>query len=108
MREHGYTALPPFPACKKQAAPEVSFDLRVADGWLTGAEIAAHLSTDCRKVLALQPFGCLPGHVCGRGQYAALMRRLGKGRLVTVDTDASGSRALFYDRVKLLVDIEAE
>ena len=66
-----------------------------------GRELARH-----RKVLAIQPFGCLPGHVCGRGQYAALMRRLGKGRLVTADTDASGARALFYDRVKLLTDID--
>ena len=39
-------------------------------------------------------------------EYAALMRRLGKGRLVTADTDASGARALFYDRVKLLTDID--
>ena len=104
LRGQGYAALPPFPAFKAQAAPYISFDLRVADGWLTGAEIVAHLNAGCQKVLAVQPFGCLPGHVCGRGQYAALMRRLGRGMLVSVDTDASGARALFYDRVKLLVD----
>ena len=40
------------------------------------------------------------------GAHPALMRRLGKGRLVTADTDASGSRAMFYDRVKLLTDID--
>ena len=106
LKENGFTALPPFPAFKKTAAPYINFDLRVADGWLTGAEIVNHLHAGCRKVLAIQPFGCLPGHVCGRGQYAALMRRLGKGRLVTADTDASGARALFYDRVKLLTDID--
>lgn len=106
LRDHGFSALPPFRAFKAQAAPYVSFDLRVADGWLTGAEIVNHLNTDCKKVLALQPFGCLPGHVCGRGQYPPLIRKLGTGRLVSVDVDASGSRALFYDRVKLLIDTE--
>ena len=106
LRDHGFSALPDFPAFKEQAAPYVSFDLRVADGWLIGAEIVGHLRAGCGKVLAVQPFGCLPGHVCGRGQYPPLLRKLGKGRLVSVDVDASASRAMFYDRVKLLIDTE--
>lgn len=60
----------------------------MADGWLIGAECAAHIHAGCHRVLAMQPFGCLPNHVCGRGQYAALLRRLGRGKVVSVDLDA--------------------
>lgn len=106
LADYGYATLPPFAAFKAQAAPYINFDLKVADGWLIGAEIVAHLNTDCEKVLAVQPFGCLPGHVCGRGQYPPLIRKLGQGKLVSVDTDSSGSRAAFYNRVKLLLDMK--
>ena len=105
LSDQGFSALPPFHAFKDQAEKYISLDLRVADGWLIGGEIVAHLNAGCDKVLAVQPFGCLPGHVCGRGQYPALIRRLGRGKLVSVDTDSSGSRAAFYNRVRLLLDM---
>ena len=105
LSDHGFSALPPFAEFKARTADYLCLDLRVADGWLIGGEIVAHLNAGCGKVLAVQPFGCLPGHVCGRGQYPYLIRRLGKGKLVSVDTDSSGSRAAFYNRVRLLLDM---
>ena len=96
----------PFPAFQREAADWISQTLRVADGWLIGAECAAHIHAGCHRVLAMQPFGCLPNHVCGRGQYAALLRRLGRGKVVSVDLDASLPRLLVYNRVKLLLEGE--
>ena len=90
----------------REAADWISQTLRVADGWLIGAECAAHIHAGCHRVLAMQPFGCLPNHVCGRGQYAALLRRLGRGKVVSVDLDASLPRLLVYNRVKLLLEGE--
>ncbi len=80
LAAHGFHSLPPFPAFQREAADWISQTLRVADGWLIGAECAAHIHAGCHRVLAMQPFGCLPNHVCGRGQYAALLRRLGRGK----------------------------
>lgn len=88
LAAHGFHSLPPFPAFQREAADWISQTLRVADGWLIGAECAAHIHAGCHRVLAMQPFGCLPNHVCGRGQYAALLRRLGRGKVVSVDLDA--------------------
>ena len=104
LARHGFHSLPPFPAFQREAARWMSPTLQVADGWLMGAEIAAHLHGGCRRVLAMQPFGCLPNHVCGRGQYAALARRLGRGKVISVDMDASSPRLLVYNRVKLLLE----
>ncbi len=104
LAAHGFHSLPPFPAFQREAADWISQTLRVADGWLIGAECAAHIHAGCHRVLAMQPFGCLPNHVCGRGQYAALLRRLGRGKVVSVDLDASLPRLLVYNRVKLLLE----
>ena len=68
LADHGFFTLPPFPAFQREAAAWISQDLQVADGWLIGAEAAAWLRAGCSRVLAMQPFGCLPNHVCGRGQ----------------------------------------
>ena len=106
LAAHGFHSLPPFPAFQREAADWISQTLRVADGWLIGAECAAHIHAGCHRVLAMQPFGCLPNHVCGRGQYAALLRRLGRGKVVSVDLDASLPRLLVYNRVKLLLEGE--
>lgn len=106
LAAHGFHSLPPFPAFQREAGAWMSPALQVADGWLMGAEIAAHIHSGCHRVLAMQPFGCLPNHVCGRGQYAALVRRLGQGKVISVDMDASSPRLLVYNRVKLLLEGE--
>lgn len=63
------------------------------------------IQNGCPKVLAIHPFGCLPGHVCGKGYYPALNRMLPAGKIVTVDVDASGSRVSLYNRAKMLADM---
>lgn len=103
LTAQGFQSLPPFPAFQREAAAWVSQELRVADGWLMGAELAAYLGREMR-VLAMQPFGCLPSHVCGRGQYAAIARRVGKGKMVSVDVDASLTPLTVQSRVMLLLE----
>lgn len=104
LRAHGFHALPAFPEFKEEAARYFKLGAQVADGWLIGAEIAGHVRQGCDKILALQPFGCLPSHICGRGMYAALSRKLGGGKIVSVDLDASASPAGVYNRAALLLD----
>ena len=104
IRDHGFRCLEPFPVFKENAWAYLSRELQVADGWLMGGEIVGHIQSGCYRVLAAQPFGCLPSHVCGRGQYAALARKFPQARLVSVDLDASGTPSQVYNRVKLLIE----
>lgn len=104
LRGYGFYSMEPFSVLKSEAAEYVSYDMCMGDGWLIGAEIVGHALHDCRKVVAVQPFGCMPNHCCGRGLYPALQRKLSKAMLVSVDVDASGSRGNYYNRVKMLVD----
>ena len=104
IRDQGFRCLEPFPAFKKNAWAYMSRRLQVADGWLMGGEIVGHIQSGCRRVLAAQPFGCLPSHVCGRGQYAALARKFPEARVVSVDLDSSGTPSQVYNRVKLLLE----
>ena len=41
--------------------------LTCGEGWLMAGEIAHYARQGVRSFIILQPFGCLPNHVCGRG-----------------------------------------
>lgn len=107
LREAGFHTPAPWRAFKETAASVTDFGCGMGDGWLIAAEIADHAAGGCRRILGVQPFGCLPSHVCGRGLYASLARHLPGVRLVSVDFDASGTDVMVKSRVRMLVDDEA-
>ena len=106
LDQAGYHALPSLPELKRQAEGYAPLRLTVADGWLITAEAAAWTHLGYRKILCVQPFACLPGHIFGKGQYAALQRKLPDTRLVSVDYDASTGEGTVQSRIRMLLDEE--
>ena len=104
----GFTALPPLPELKRQAEGYAPLRVTVADGWLIAAEAAGWARLGYRKILCVQPFACLPGHIFGKGLYAALQRKLPQARLVSVDYDASTGEGTVQSRIRMLLDEELE
>lgn len=104
IREQGFFCLEPFETVKNEAKELVSNNLKIGDGWLIGSEAVGFILHGCPKVLAMQPFGCMPNHCCGRGLYPSLNRRLKNGHIVSIDVDSSGSPSNVYNRVRMLVD----
>lgn len=108
LRDAGFETLPPFGEMKKQAEGYAPLNVTVADGWLITAEAAAWARLGYRKILCVQPFACLPGHIFGKGQYAALQRKLPQVRLVSVDYDASTGEGTVQSRIRMLLDEKLE
>lgn len=106
LRENGFTALPPCGELKKLAQAYGATGCTLGSGWLMTAETAAWVQAGCRKILAVLPFGCLPGHIYGRSQYAALQRKLPGSLIVGVDYDASLREGTVQSRVRMLLDTE--
>ena len=108
LNEAGYRTLPPFTRMKEQAKGLAPLNCTVADGWLIAAEATAWARLGYRKILCVQPFACLPGHIFGKGQYAALQRKLPGARLVSVDYDASTGTGTVESRIRMLLDEELD
>ena len=106
LRRAGFTTLPPLGDLKRQAGGYAPLNVTVADGWLVAAEVVGWAGQGVRKILCVQPFACLPGHIFGKGQYAALQRKLPGVRLVSVDYDASTGEGTVQSRVRMLLDEE--
>lgn len=103
LRKYNFYTLERYETLKKEAAPYVSYTTCIGDGWLIGAEMVGHILHDCERVVATQPFGCLPNHTCGRGTYPSIQRKLPQGRIVSVDVDSSGSQLNYYNRIEMLI-----
>lgn len=104
LRKYGFYSLEEFKTFKKEAEGYVNFNDTVGDGWLIGAEAVGHILHGCPKVIGIQPFGCMPNQVCGRGLYPSINRKLPEGQIVSVDVDSSGSELNVYNRIKMIID----
>lgn len=105
IRKHGFECLDSFTPFKKRAESRIPCTCNTGDGWLIGAEIVNHAFGGTVRTACLQPFGCMPSHVCGRGLYSSIQRRLSdmKVRLVSIDFDSSGTDVNIYNRAEMLL-----
>lgn len=106
LREAGFTVLPSYRELKARGRELNGTRCALGSGWLLAAEAAAWVEAGYRKVLSGLPFQCLPGHIYGRGQYAALQRKLPGSLIVGVDYDASLRDGTVENRVRMLLDTE--
>ena len=69
----------------KMARPIVSEGNQTGEGWFLTGEMMELIHDDVPNIVCIQPFGCLPNHIVGKGVIKELRKRLvGRG------TDARG------------------
>lgn len=106
LRETGFIVLPSYRELKALGRKLNGTRCALGSGWLLAAEAAAWVQAGYCKVLSGLPFQCLPGHIYGRGQYAALQRQLPGSLIVGLDYDASLRGGTVENRIRMLLDTE--
>ena len=86
----------------------VSTGNKAGEGWLLTAEMLEFLDNGIDNVLCLQPFGCLPNHITGKGVLKELKRLRPLANLMTVDYDPGSSEANQLNRIKLFMSMAHE
>lgn len=104
LRRENMYVMDAFRQFKEQAVEYVNCGISVGDGWLLGAEAAAHARGGYYKVVAVQPFGCMVNQVSGKGLYPSLARRIPGLQIESIDYDSGGSSINVKNRIKLLLD----
>lgn len=105
LRAYGFECFDSFTPFKRRAESRIPCRCTTGDGWLIGADIVNHALSGTKSVACLQPFGCMPNHVCGHGLYSSIQRRLSDTgvRLVSIDFDSSGTDVNIYNRAEMLL-----
>lgn len=96
------------PACRMQdlvreSDPIIHHTFDAGEGVLTPAEILHHAKEGCRAFVILQPFGCLPNHVVGRGISKKLKEVYPDAQILPLDYDPDVSFANIENRLQMLV-----
>ena len=77
--------------------------VKMGEGWLIPAEMAALAETGTENIVCAQPFGCLPNHIAGKGAIRTLKNLYEKENIVAVDYDPSATRVNQENRIKLML-----
>lgn len=73
------------------------------EGFLVPAEIIHHAEAGVRSFVVLQPFGCIPNHICGRGVIKPLKERYPDVQILPLDFDPDTSFANVENRLQMLI-----
>jgi predicted CoA-substrate-specific enzyme activase len=75
------------------------------EGWLLTAEMLELLKSGVMNVACLQPFGCLPNHITGKGVIKELRRLHPEANITAIDYDPGASEVNQLNRIKLMLAI---
>ena len=56
----------------------------------------------------MQPFGCLPNHITGKGFVKEIKKRFPKANIIAVDYDPGASESNQVNRIKLMMSISKQ
>ena len=100
------------PLYEKSVKPEALYEevkdiipktLTCGEGWLMAAEIVHYAKQQVRSFIILQPFGCLPNHVCGRGITRKIKELYPDISILPLDLDPDTSYANIENRLQMLI-----
>lgn len=104
MEEHGrYEPLHDFEDLRKYADEVISQGVKMGEGWLIPAEMAALAQSGTENIVCAQPFGCLPNHIAGKGAVRSVKALCPEINIVSVDYDPSATRVNQENRIKLML-----
>ena len=98
-----YEPTPPLVAVADRAHTIIDRTFTSGEGWLIPGEILHQAEHGVSSFLILQPFGCLPNHVTGRGLVKAIKEERPDIQVLPLDYDPDTSFANVENRLQMLI-----
>ena len=81
----------------------VSLGNQTGEGWFLTAEMLELIEDGTPNIVCIQPFGCLPNHVVGKGVIKEVRRRYPEANIAAIDFDPGASEVNQLNRIKLML-----
>ena len=101
--KYGFEPLHDFEHLRRCADKVINQGVKMGEGWLIPAEMAALAETGTDNIVCAQPFGCLPNHIAGKGTIRTLKQMYEHENIVAVDYDPSATKVNQENRIKLML-----
>ncbi len=89
----------------KLASRHVSIGNMAGEGWFLTGEMVKLIEEGVENIVCLQPFGCLPNHITGKGVMHELRESYANANIVAIDCDAGSSEVNQLNRLKLMLAV---
>jgi len=87
----------------KGAQKVLSIGNHTGEGWFLTGEMIELLKEGTNNIVCMQPFGCLPNHVVGKGVIKELRRQFPKANIAAIDYDPGVSLVNQLNRIRLML-----
>lgn len=81
----------------------VSLGNQTGEGWFLTGEMLELIHSGVNNIVCVQPFGCLPNHIVGKGVIKELRHQNPKANIIAVDYDPGASEVNQLNRIKLML-----
>ena len=85
------------------AEPIVDIGNQTGEGWFLTGEMVELIKSGVPNIICIQPFGCLPNHVVGKGVAKKVRQLYPQANLAAIDYDPGASEVNQLNRIKLLL-----
>ena len=75
----------------------------MGEGWLLTAEMMEFIESGAPNIVCVQPFGCMPNYITGKGVFKAMKNKYPNANIISVDYDAGASKTNQTNRIKLMM-----
>jgi predicted nucleotide-binding protein (sugar kinase/HSP70/actin superfamily) len=98
-----YESDTPLPELAKENDGVMEHTFISGEGWLIPGEIREYARRGVHAFVILQPFGCLPNHICGRGVTKRVKEEFPAIQILPLDLDPDTSFANVENRLQMLI-----
>lgn len=81
----------------------VSLGHQYGEGWLLSGEMVELIHENAPNIVCIQPFGCLPNHITGKGVMKAVRELYPQANIIALDYDPGASEVNQVNRIKLMM-----
>ena len=81
----------------------VSLGNQTGEGWFLTGEMLELIHGGVPNIVCVQPFGCLPNHIVGKGVIKELRKEYPNANIIAVDYDPGASEVNQLNRIKLML-----
>ena len=98
----------PYRTTRRELGGVLGVGCKMGEGWLLTAEMCELIDAGVPNIVCVQPFGCLPNHIAGKGTIRAIRERYPAANIVPIDYDPGATRVNQENRLKLMLSVARE
>lgn len=98
-----FTGITSIDKLAEDASQILSIGNHTGEGWFLTGEMIDLLNNDVPNIICMQPFGCLPNHVVGKGVMKELRHQYPMANISAIDYDPGVSVVNQLNRIRLLL-----